>query len=203
MDSKVWIELVGYFGSVLVVVSMLMTSVKKLRLVNTAGSLIFTIYALIIRSYPTAILNFSLVLINIIRIRQLRKTEREFALIREPADSQIVTFFLEYYGDDIRNYFPDVDKSRITDRVSAYMVLCEGAPSGLMLGDETEDGTVNVLMDYATPAYRDWSVGNFLFRRLREYGAKKLILANASPKHLDYLEKSGFEKTEEGYVKYL
>ena len=35
------IELVGYLGSALVVVSMLMTSVVKLRVVNTIGSAIF------------------------------------------------------------------------------------------------------------------------------------------------------------------
>ena len=44
------VELVGYIGSLLVVVSMLMTSVIKLRFINLTGSFIFTIYALIIKS---------------------------------------------------------------------------------------------------------------------------------------------------------
>ena len=35
MDSKIIVEGIGYLGSLLVVGSMLMTSVKKLRIVNT------------------------------------------------------------------------------------------------------------------------------------------------------------------------
>ena len=64
MDTATWIEIIGYAGSALVLVSFLMSSVVKLRIVNTIGSLIFAVYALIIKSYPTAILNICLVCIN-------------------------------------------------------------------------------------------------------------------------------------------
>ena len=43
------IEMVGYLGSALVVASMLMSSVIKLRVINTVGSGIFAAYALMIR----------------------------------------------------------------------------------------------------------------------------------------------------------
>ncbi|MCR4607972.1 MAG: YgjV family protein, partial [Oscillospiraceae bacterium] len=65
MNTKIIIEAVGYCGSLLVLVSFLMTSVVKLRVVNTIGSAIFAIYALIIHSYPTAIMNICLVAINL------------------------------------------------------------------------------------------------------------------------------------------
>ena len=48
MNTSTIIEAVGYLGSALVLVSFLMSSVVKLRVVNTAGSLIFALYALII-----------------------------------------------------------------------------------------------------------------------------------------------------------
>ena len=57
MNVSTIIEMVGYLGSVLVVVSMLMSSVIKLRVINTVGSGIFAVYALIIHSYPTALMN--------------------------------------------------------------------------------------------------------------------------------------------------
>ena len=60
MNSSMMIEMVGYAGSVLVVISMLMTSVVKLRVVNMTGAVIFTVYALLIRSYPTALRNGSM-----------------------------------------------------------------------------------------------------------------------------------------------
>ena len=61
MNTSMIIEAIGYTGSALVLVSFLMVSVVKLRVVNTIGSLIFTVYAFIIHSYPTAIMNVCLV----------------------------------------------------------------------------------------------------------------------------------------------
>ncbi len=37
MDTKTLIEIFGYIGSVLVIVSMLMSSIVKLRIINTVG----------------------------------------------------------------------------------------------------------------------------------------------------------------------
>ena len=57
MSASLALELFGYLGSVLVLVSMLMTSVVRLRIINLIGSAIFATYAILIRSYPTALLN--------------------------------------------------------------------------------------------------------------------------------------------------
>ena len=40
MDAKMLLEIWGYIGSILVVVSMLMSSIVKLRVINTIGSVI-------------------------------------------------------------------------------------------------------------------------------------------------------------------
>lgn len=48
VSPEMLLELVGYFASLLVLVSLLMTSVVKLRVINMVGSLIFAIYALCI-----------------------------------------------------------------------------------------------------------------------------------------------------------
>lgn len=77
MNTAIMIELVGYLGSLLVVVSMLMTSVIRLRIVNSIGAGIFTIYALIIQSYPTALMNFCLVVINIYHLTRMYKDKRK------------------------------------------------------------------------------------------------------------------------------
>ena len=68
------IELIGYLGSILVLMSMLMSSVIKLRIINTVGSIIFTFYAFAIQTYPTAILNVILVGVNIYNIIKLLKS---------------------------------------------------------------------------------------------------------------------------------
>lgn len=74
------VELIGYLGSVLVVVSMLMSSVVKLRVINTIGSGIFAGYALLIHSYPTALMNACLVGINLYNLVRLRQGDRSYDL---------------------------------------------------------------------------------------------------------------------------
>ena len=70
------IEMIGYLGSILVVVSILMTSIVKLRIVNMLGSGISMVYALMIRSYPIAFMNLCLVIINIYNLIKLRKSKK-------------------------------------------------------------------------------------------------------------------------------
>lgn len=56
MDTQMIVELIGYAGSALVLVSFLMSSVVKLRVINMIGGMVFGTYAVMIRSYPTAIM---------------------------------------------------------------------------------------------------------------------------------------------------
>ncbi len=78
MDSSMIIEIIGYIGSALIVASMLMTSVIKLRVVNTVGACFFVVYALLIHSYPTALMNACLAIINIHKIIHLPGNEQNF-----------------------------------------------------------------------------------------------------------------------------
>lgn len=100
------IELAGYLGSVLVVVSMLMSSVVKLRIINTAGSIISATYALIIQSYPLALMNICLIIINIYNLARLLRSNEPYDLVDVKTDDIFLTYFLHYYQQDIQNFFP-------------------------------------------------------------------------------------------------
>ena len=80
MSNHMIIELVGYISSILVLIAFLMSSVVKLRIVNSIGSFMFAVYALLIQSYPTALMNFCLVGINIYYLLRLKKPDRQFDL---------------------------------------------------------------------------------------------------------------------------
>ena len=94
MDTKLIIELIGYLGSALVVISMLMTSVVKLRVVNTIGSAIFMGYALVIGSYPTALMNLFLIGINVYQLIRLFKDQKQYDLIETDLKDGYVAYFL-------------------------------------------------------------------------------------------------------------
>ena len=101
MDGSVIIEIVGYIGSLLVLVSMLMTSVVKLRVVNTIGSVIFTVYALIIGSIPTAIMNIAIVIINIQFLWKMSRMGKEYEVTRVNNDDLYLEYLLSHYHSDI------------------------------------------------------------------------------------------------------
>lgn len=202
MNSKIIIEAVGYLGSFLVLVSFLMVSVVKLRIVNTIGSLIFMIYALIIRSYPTAVMNFCLVLINLhFLYRMSRPDTKVYDLVRVREDDTFLEYFIRAHQEDIMKYFPDTDFSfEGMDR--SYIILHEGKPVGVTLGIE-KDGEMELLLDYSIPEYRDFSVGQYLLPRLAEEGITKLIFGKDPKHHTEYLNKLGYQKENGRYVKKL
>ena len=202
MNTKMMIELFGYLGSTLVVVSMLMSSVIKLRVINTTGSVIFAIYALIIRSYPTALMNFCLVAINVYHLLKLRNTEKEFELVKLSPEDGYLSYFLSNYMKDIRKFFPgfSAEKGKWD---TVYATFFGGSAVGVLLG--TKNGAaLDVEIDYSTPAYRDCSVGTYLYGQLKDDGIKALITRTDNAEHASYLQKMGFTRTEDGtYQKQL
>lgn len=62
---KVYLEIFGYIGSVLLMISMMMTSMVKLRIINIIGSIISTIYSIVHGAYAVVFLNFGMMSINI------------------------------------------------------------------------------------------------------------------------------------------
>ena len=74
---NIYLEIFGYIGTGLVLLSMMMTSVVKLRLINMAGSLISMIYAIICTTWPVVLLNLGLILINGTQLLRMRKNKNE------------------------------------------------------------------------------------------------------------------------------
>ena len=202
--NSTFIEAVGYVGSALVLVSFLMVSVVKLRIVNSIGSIIFTIYAFAIHSYPTAIMNLCLVLINIYHLIKLTNTSsdsREYDLVKVSPDDAMLSYTLNNQQDEIQKYFPviELDMSKAN---TAYLICYKGNPAGIFIGKNT-DGNTDIILDYSLPEYRDFSIGKFLFSKLPEEGVTSVTYRGPVEHHKDYLDKYNFVKTGDGYVKPL
>lgn len=73
---NVYLEIFGYIGSALVLLSMMMTSVTKLRVINMCGSVISGIYAALCNAWPVVFLNVGLVLINAVQLIREKHSQR-------------------------------------------------------------------------------------------------------------------------------
>ncbi|MBQ1326325.1 MAG: YgjV family protein [Solobacterium sp.] len=197
-EAMSWIELFGYLGSFLVLVSFLMTSVFKLRVVNTVGSVIFAVYALIIRSYPTALMNICLVGINLRFLWKMMHTRRDFEIVRVKPDDLYLQHFLEVHAPDIQACFPGIslDLSAADD---IRFIQCEQRPAAVFAA-RTENGTMEILLDYSVPEFRDFSVGVFLQEQLPGEGIHTLVYRGPVEHHKEYLAKMGYEKDGDRYV---
>ena len=190
MTTQTIYEIIGYVGSALVLVSFLMASVVKLRIVNSVGSAIFAAYALLIHSYPTMIMNLCLVLINLYYLWKLRNSEPNYRLVSLRPGEGFVEFFLREYREDIAKCFPG--RNWDDSELNRAILVCHGdVPAGLLLGRE-RDGELDIALDYSTPTYRDSSEGRYLIEHLPQEGLRLLRYEHAEEGHVPYLKRMGY-----------
>lgn len=198
------LELLGYVGTVLTLMSMMMTSVVKLRTWSAIGSFISMVYAIICSAWPVVFLNVGLIVINLYHLLRMRHNKVLFECVRFEPEERGLQFFLNYHTRNIQYCFPGYEYHPKKD-TAAFMVFADGEAVGLLIG--TREGTVlNVELDYAAPKFRDCSVAEHLFAYLKEQGVTALV-AERKPtdyvQHKTYLTKMGFENREGKQVKIL
>jgi uncharacterized membrane protein len=60
-------------GMALVLLSMMMTNTKTLRTINLAGAVVCMIYGILTNTWPTALLNFGLGIIQTVQLIRMNK----------------------------------------------------------------------------------------------------------------------------------
>lgn len=78
MDLSITYEIIGYAASLLVAVSLMMSSIIKLRVINLVGAALFTLYGLLIGAYPVAVVNFVIALIDLYYLREFITSKELF-----------------------------------------------------------------------------------------------------------------------------
>ena len=63
--ENLFIEALGYIGIAFVILSFIMKDIIWLRLFNVVGAVLSCLYGFLTKTYPTAVLNLSLLLINV------------------------------------------------------------------------------------------------------------------------------------------
>lgn len=202
MDPAFIWELVGYLASLLVLISLLMTSVVKLRIINSIGAAIFTVYAIFIKSYPTAAMNFALIVINLYFLWKVLHTKKLLSYVELQPEDSALQHFITFYKEDIARSFPDYDFV-MDSRHRCWLVYADANPVGLMVGCVSEPDTLGVSLDYACPSHRDCSVGTYLYGCLKEQGIRQLVAASDVQSHTRYLLRMGFENRNGKFIKNL
>lgn len=194
-----WLEILGYVASVLVAVSLMMTSILRLRLLNLVGSLTFALYGYLIGAYPVAAVNFFIACINIFYIVRMLRTREYFTIVNVLPDSDYVKYFIAQNLEDIRKTAPGFEYEPKPEQLTLFVVR-DLQPAGLLIGEPRGDGMLYVVLDYVIPGYRDLKVGSYLLNERQDYFRERgihTLIARGGPRvHARYLETMGFAKKE-------
>ncbi|MDW3217188.1 MAG: hypothetical protein R8F63_01135 [Acidimicrobiales bacterium] len=199
MDNELWVELIGYVASGLIVLSITQKSILRLRLLGLVGGLTFLVYSLIIEAYPIAAVNVIASSIHLWYLRQLlRHKDEVFRVLNVAPESRYLNDFLEFYRDEIQGHFqPEFEYAPTPDLVTAF-VLRDMVPAGLLIGERQADDTFEVQLDFVIPQYRDFKIGTYVYSRestLFGEHTPSCVWATASNKdHADYLRRMGFTR---------
>jgi hypothetical protein len=195
------IEAVGYLGSALVVVSLLMTRILRLRVIGLMGSATFLVYGLLIGSVPIIITNLVIVIINATFLWRATRLKEWFYLLEVHPDSRYLEEFLRFHHDDILVNQPDWN-GQVSDSDLAVLVLRDMQPAMAMVGAIGTAG-MELRLDYAIPRFQDYRTGRFLYDANASFFASKSITAiSASARtkgFIRYLNRMGFIETASGH----
>ena len=101
---------------------------------------------------------------------------------------------MQYHQADMK-HFMDLSVVRFDETFMKFFVTRNTVPAGLFIGKKEKD-IMEILIDYTTPAYRDFKIGTFIYetndQRFKTMGIKTLVSAKGTPKHQSYLERMGF-----------
>jgi GNAT superfamily N-acetyltransferase len=196
-----WLELLGYVASVLVAVSLTMSRIVRLRVINLVGSLLFAVYGALIGAYPVAAVNAFIACINVWYLWRMLRAREYFRTLEIDPSSEYLRFFLDGQRDDIRRFEPGFAEAPRPGEL-IFFVLRDLVPAGLFVGRREEDGRLRVRLDYVMPAYRDLKVGRFIYSQcgelFRDRGVRELVTAGGAEPHQAYLRKMGFRQTDGG-----
>ena len=196
------VELIGYLGSILVAISLMMKSLLRLRIINLFGALFFTMYGVLLGAYPVAFLNGIIVCIDLYYLFQMWRQKDFFTFLEVSPEGKYLNAFVEFHRDDILEIIPTY-KRMTGDDLLCFFNLRNMMPAGLFIA-QVRGEEAQVQLDYVIPNYRDFKVGRFIFEEnaafFRERGIRRFVSDGGSPIHRKYLEKMEFVNHGGTYV---
>lgn len=192
------LEIFGTLASLVIAASLMMKNLKRLRLINLGGSVLFALYGLGIKALPVFLVNAFIVGIDAWYLYRMRSQRYHFSLLHVPSapgDSEYLKAFLAYHKDDIARFNPDFAGDP-SPEFQAIFVLRDTVPASLVIWRRRGEGVIDILLDYAVPAYRDYKNAEFFFeaaaRDISQGDETRFFARPASRAQLQYLRRLGF-----------
>lgn len=201
-------ELIGYAGSVFIAVSLLMSNVLRLRIINLVGAAVFVVYAVMINARAVFAVNLFIFFVDAWYIYQLKSRKDIFKFIEIGPADKLLKYFVSYNGKDIMLFFPRFGDEDLSG-ARCFLIMRNLMPVGAFVFKK-EGARAKILLDYIISDYRDLKNARIFFNSAQmaeEFrDCAELYAVTDNESHAAYLGKLGFlpdEKTPNGFVKNL
>ncbi|HEU5035933.1 MAG TPA: hypothetical protein VFT70_02930 [Nocardioides sp.] len=197
-----WLDLVGWAGSALLVFSLLQARVLRFRVLNTIACVVLIFFNAMIGVWPMVAMNTVLAAINLWFIAQLlrqRHDEAVFSVLQVGLDDDYLQHVLAGHGEDIARFQPDF--AWHPDRADLAFIVVRGDETVGVVVVHRDGDVARVVLDYVTPKYRDFTPGEFVWRRSGMFESLGFRRVVTSPTMVGaYYDKVGFRTEGPSYI---
>jgi hypothetical protein len=142
-------------------------------------------------------MNAVLAVINLVHLWRLvrhRHDDAEYAVLEVSSSDAYLDHVLAAHAKDISRFNPD-----FTSAASPYAFLVQRGERtvGVVLAHDAGDGRAQIDLDYVLPEYRDFTPGEFVYRRsdvFTDHGFRQVIAPTRMRDSGNYLAKVGFHR---------
>ena len=202
----------GWVSSGLIIISLMQARVLRFRVLNLTGAGLATVVNALLGVWPFAAMNLVIAVIDIYWIARLlreRHDETAYEVLEVGTSDAYLRHVLAVNAAGVAATHPGFPlaefRSSRDERPapeesphprSAFLVLRGDETVGVVVVRDAGGGVGEVELDYVTPRFRDFTPGEFVYRRsgiFDERGFTTLV-ARATPSGRDYYPKVGFHR---------
>jgi len=198
-----WFDAVGWLGSALLVWSLLQSRILRLRTINLVGSLVLIAYNAVIQVWPMVGLNVVLAIVNLwflVRLLATRHDANTYRVVEVGDGDDLLDHVLGLHAPDIARFNPGFQWQGRGSGQAAFLVLRADDIVGVILIRPDGD-TARVELDYVTERFRDFTPGEFVYRRSRLFTDRGFRRVVTPPGMVaPYYARLGFRRLDDSYV---
>lgn len=199
-----WLDVLGWAGSALLIYSLMQARVLRFRVLNLVASAVLVVFNAALGIWPMVAMNLVLCGINVWFIRSLlahRHDERVYQVLEVGLDDAYLQHVLTGHTEDVARFFPRFAWDADAMGRTAYLVLTGDETAGVVVVRDVGGGTAQVELDYVTPKFRDFSPGEFVYRRsglFQRRGFRRIV--TPSDMVAPYYDRLGFRREGDTFV---
>lgn len=206
------LDIFGWISSILVVWSLMQARVLRFRVMNLAGAAMATVVNALLGIWPFAAMNGVIAVIDVYWIWRLTRERHDadaYEVVEVGIDDAYLRHVLTLKADDVAATHPAFAVDDVVGPAgrgrpaagaaaarSAFLVLRGDETVGLVVVRDAGAGVGEVEVDYVTERFRDFTPGEFVYRRSGVFADKGFtqLVADAGPGTSDHFAKVGFQR---------